>query len=299
MRDYGGSITWVPYEKPDYTVTWKEAYTSLGGNIGLNFTAALSDDLAKEPSAFLRFTFADKVVDIPVSEATTSEKNGETIYRFICRLNSMQMAELVTAQFMTEDGPVGKSVSTSIAKYCEYTIKNSKNPEMVALSKAILNYGAAAQVYFNYKTDVLANANLKDADKVLPDVDASPWKYNISGADADIKLSEALLVLDSETSIRIYFTLAAGKTLADCTFTVDGVEVTPISAGNRYYVTVENIAAHRLGDMHTFCLGGYTMTYAGLSYTQQVLSYSGSKPDLINIVKALYAYNQATLAYID
>lgn len=40
--------------------------------------------------------------------------------------------------------------------------------------------------------------------------------------------------------------------IGDYAFAMDGVAVAPVQRGNRCYVTVENIAEDKLGDMHTF-----------------------------------------------
>ncbi|MBQ8311037.1 MAG: hypothetical protein IJX80_08505 [Clostridia bacterium] len=52
--------------------------------------------------------------------------------------------------------------------YCYNQIKNNPtDTELVDLMASILNYGAAAQTLFDYKTDDLMNADLTDAQKVM------------------------------------------------------------------------------------------------------------------------------------
>ncbi len=286
----------VPVE-PEYAVEWKSISASLGGNIGLNFYVKLSADLVNEPSTFVRFTYAGKTVDVPMSEAVISDKGGETRYRFTLRLSSKQMGEQVTAQVMTADGAVGAAVTKSVADYCNYILGNNPDEKTAALMKAMLNYGAAAQVLFDYKTEELANAGLDDADKVLAEVDASAWAHTKSGSVEGITVNSATLLLDSETTIRIYFTLTGEKTIDEYTFTVDGQEVTPVEKGGRYYISYSNIAAHKLGDMHTFCIDGFTLTYSGLSYVNVLLNDANSTPAAIDMAKALFAYYEAAAAY--
>ena len=52
------------------------------------------------------------------------------------------------------------------------------NQETLNVVKAMLNYGAAAQVQFNYKTDTLANASLSDTDKVITDGSFDDYRSN-------------------------------------------------------------------------------------------------------------------------
>jgi hypothetical protein len=280
-------------DKVNYSINWVEAYSSLGGNIAVVFKAELSEDLAKAPNAFMRFTYAGKTVDIPVSEATKSGK----YHNFYCRIASINMTDDITAQMMVGEEAIGRSATTSLEKYCQYIIKTSKDAKTLNLMKAMLNYGAAAQKMMNYKLDNLANKSLSEADKKLTKVDASAYKHNLSGSEAGIKASEAMLVLGSETTIRIGFTLTGNKTIDKYTFAVDGVKAEPVLKGGMYRLEVPNIAAHKLDEYHTFTCGDITLTYCGLSYVNQIMK-SYTEGTTFDMAVALYNYSQATEAYI-
>lgn len=62
-----------------------------------------------------------------------------------------------------------KIVTYSAQKYAQSVIAGSQNADEVALVKGLMNYGTAAQIYFNYRTDDLMNniEGISDADKVL------------------------------------------------------------------------------------------------------------------------------------
>ena len=129
-------------------------------------------------------------------------------------------------QVMKGDEVIGDTLEYSVMKYCLNQIEKSKKSELVAVCKAMLNYAAASQLSFDYNTDNLANASLSDADKVLPEVDASAYKYNITGTEEGIKASSATLMLESEVKIRVYFKLTGDKSIDEFTFTIDGVTKT-------------------------------------------------------------------------
>ena len=148
-----------------------------------------------------------------------------------------------------------------------------------------------------YKLDNLANKGLSEADKALTAVDASGFKHNLSGSEAGIKAAEAMLVLGSETTIRIGFQLTGSKTIEEFTFTVDGVEVKPVYKGGMYRLEVPNIAAHKLDEYHTFTCGDITITYCGLSYVNQIMK-NYTEGTTFDMAVALYNYSQATEAYI-
>jgi hypothetical protein len=183
-------------------------------------------------------------------------------------------------------------------QYCLNKIEDNDSAEMVALAKAMLNYGAAAQILFNYNVENLANASLSDADKALADVDASAYKYSITGSEAGIKAKSATLVMESKVAIRVYFTLEEGASIEDYTFTINGVAVAPEHNDKGYYIESEGIVAKQLDEMHEFCVGGITVTYGALSYVNSKLTASEETELNINLAKALYAYYVAAEALL-
>jgi hypothetical protein len=179
-------------------------------------------------------------------------------------------------------------------------IENSNDAELVALMKAMLNYGASAQILFGYNTDELANASLSEEDKVLADVDASEFASVITGSEEGIKISSATLMLETETSVRIYFQLTGDKAIADYTFTVDGEAVTPVEKEGKYYIEIADIAAQDLDETHTIVVGGLTIQYSGLSYVNTVIKNAETAGEaLVNAAKAIFAYNKTAEAYFN
>lgn len=68
--------------------------------------------------------------------------------------------------------------------YAEDMLANSTNPNMKALVVAMLNYGAAAQTHFGYKTDALMNAGLTEEQKALVDVYNADMVADLVAADS-------------------------------------------------------------------------------------------------------------------
>ena len=287
-------------EKNSDRVTWVSASTTLGGNIGLNFYVKLSDSLAEDENAYMRFTFDEWTVDVPVADALKVEMDGEIQYRFTCPINAKNMTDVVTAQMMTGERPVAASKSLAVVTYCNFMIQYGNDPELVSLMKAMLNYGAAAQVLFDHNVDDLANAGLSEADKQLADVDASAYAASVSGSEEGIALASASLILETETSIRIYFRLTGDKTIDAYTFFVDGKEVKPVQKGSEYYVEIADIAAQHLDITHVVTVGGITVNYSGLSYVNMVMNnQSVAGENLVNTAKALFVYNKLAEAYFN
>jgi len=202
----------------------------------------------------------------------------------------------VNVKFMKGDAVIGSELNYSVVTYCKNRINNSTDPAEVALCKALLNYGTASQLLFNYNTDNLANASLSDADKVLKDVDASAYKYSVAGSESGIKAKSATLMLEDVVKVRVYFTLTGNKTIDEYTFTIDGEVVTPQYNDKGWYVETDGIAAKDLEKMFRVQVGGITVTYGALSYVNSKVN--GSNTLESNISKALYAYWQAAEALL-
>ena len=286
-------------------VEWVQATTSLEGNIGLNFYVSLADEIAGDPTAFVRFTYADTIVDVPIQVLIPLSAEGDSHVqgeprRFTCPISAKNMTDVVTAQVINAEGPVGDRVALSVATYCYYMITHSQDAELVSLMKAMLNYGAAAQVLFDHNTDNLANASLSEADKILADVDASAYAHAVTGSEEGIQVYNATLLLETETSIRIYFKLTGSKTINQFTFQVNGQVVQAKANGELYYVEIPNIAAQHLDQMHTVTVGGLTIRYGGLSYVNQVIKNPQYATEaMTNAAKALFAYNKMAENYFN
>ena len=293
-----GKCKWCDETKKDYSFSWYSGTTSLNGTIDLNIYALLSEDLRNAPNAFVRFSYAGKTVDVPMSEALHAPTDKyPNRYRFTCPMYAKEVVEDVTIRMMLGDEMLGKALDYGIVKYCMNQINKSQDEKQVALCKALLNYASAAQVTLNYKPETLANAAMKDGDKVLPEnFDVSAYAMSKTGSQKGIKAKSATLMLESDVSVRVYFTLEAGYDIDDFTFTIDGKVVTPQYNEKGWYIETEGIAAKHLEEMHTFCVGGLTVKYGPMSYVLSKLS--STKAEDVNLAKAVYGYWQAAEALL-
>ena len=275
-------------------VVFRSVNSTLGGEISLNFYVRLTEEIVNDPEAAMKFYVNGKVITVPMSEAVISVKDGETRYRFTCKLYAKQMADVVTAQMVTSNGAVGESKSMSIAAYCEALMAATTDAELTALLKAMLNFGAYSQEMFSYNLENLANACLSDEDKVLAEVDASEYVYSIIGSEAGIKVQSANLLLDSAITMRVFFRLTGDKTIDEYTFYVDGQEVQPVQKGDRWYIELKVEKASEMDQIHEFTVGGLTLNYGVLSYVNSAI-FTSPDENTVNVSKALYAYIMAAV----
>ncbi len=97
----------------------------------------------------------------------------------------------------------------SVQEYCEGRLAKSTNEDMKNLCAAMLHYGTAAQLYFDYNTDDLANENIRiswpveNLDKSL----LTPLKSFTTSVTAtgDVKDTGKTLTLEGAIKVNFYF----------------------------------------------------------------------------------------------
>lgn len=190
-----------------------------------------------------------------------------------------------------------KQVSYSPANYAYNRLSGDAEPAAKALYVAILNYGAAAQTYLNYRTDALVNARLTSAQKALVDDFRGDMVHNVAKpadskqgrlvANGGFSAKKPTISLDSAFSINYYFTPNA-PVVGDLTFYYWNAEdyeaVNVLTLRNAtgsmimsesdgvYSAVLDGIAAKDI-DGALYVCGVYTAT-DGTTYSTGILPYS-------------------------
>ena len=202
---------------------------ALGELVDMNFYAAVNGALANDENAVATVSCGNKSETIALKSAKID--GG---YKFSLPLRSTQMASDVTIEID------GATYTTSIVDYALDLIELDAKAAPVA--KALLNYGAAAQIYFAEKNndaaldDVLANAGLDAADKAVSELTAEElgaYAFAQSGATEAVHFTGAKLQMASKTHMLLYFTAPEGATV-----TVNGVKAYAVKDGDEYYISL-------------------------------------------------------------
>ena len=238
-------------------------------------------------------------------KATVAAEETADYIAFTYRINAKEMADIVSAQFVFDNGEsLSRTVVYSAATYAKY-VQDTDHPSYTAalkqLAKDMVQYGACAQKYFGYNTGKAADANVSGASDISAVKDANLASYmpevtnNFLTANG-ISLSGSLLLQDF-TVLRFSF---KGDIPEGVRVLVNGAEVQLTSGEDRHYVDVKGIAAKDLDQAVTLTitLDGETMTvkYNPMSYCYNVLKGNYSD-ELKDLVRSLYLYNQSANAY--
>ena len=285
---------------------------SLEGNTCLNRYVRVHDDLLQYEDAVVVLTKENQteqrvlVKDLVKNPIETQQK---TVYRLSTPMVAREMNDVVSMYLEYTDDAGQKQRLTfqdvSVVGYAQSILQNEKmySEEVVAAVKAMLNYGASSQRYFNYKVNELANASLSVEDQ---DVAKDPSVFDAyapskEGSLTGLNYYGSSVSLKDDMMISHYFTLDDGALITDYQATINDSSITLLKSNQFYRIDLENIYAKNLD--HPYVLEIHngqdtmTITYSVLGYAYLVLQDSTSSDSLKDIMYAMYEYNQAANAY--
>lgn len=279
---------------------------TFGGTLGLNYYVTLGSNIQYAPGAYAEFTI-DGVTKRQLFSDTTTDSSGRT--KFTCNINALQMRDNINLKLYNGKGQqytmyskkgvdlTESGLDYSVAAYCNTIISTSTNSKTVNLAKATLDYGAAAQLYFNYNAAGLAVSS--DVTNVNANV-FDQYAVSKSGTQpSGISKVTMSVVFDSDNSLKVYYYYNSGINPFRYTYYIDGKEATLKDNGNGYYLEVPNIASNMLNNAFTFTVKDNKSTFdikaSVLSYARSLAKSTDTNKQ--NLAKSLYLYNQAAAAY--
>ncbi len=271
---------------------------TLGENVGINFFFKLHSSVISDPSAKIVFSSGK---EIPVS-TVTAEANG--YFKFTCDVAAKEMTDIIKAQAVSTSG-TSDVFSYTVAQYAEQLIERSGDSTTVSLAKALLNYGATAQIKFDHNTEDLANASLAaTGENIEAEVKAetlAEHEKKVSPKISGIRYAGTTAVWNTYTHVRHYFDIEEN---ANITFSIDDTaEETKYSSKNDlYYIEIPGIYPQNMSDRFTLTVKNgagesRTVEYSVYAYFYDILRTSKDQ-HMIDAVEAAYAYGEAAKAYI-
>ena len=273
---------------------------SLKGNIAINYYMDLSDEVAADESAYMLFTMENgEQIKVPASEGEYSLYQKAYYYSFSCAVSAKEMTDTVICQFFWAGGQT-EAYTYSVKTYADRILASNSSAKLRTLIYAMLNYGAASQIHFEYHTERLANAGQEVPDYTQITVEGFP--VNTKQGTTLATYAGASLLLTSQTTLRIFFTV--DKSVQE-TFTVTYKgEVLPLGIrSGKYYADIPDISAKDLDEYFTLSIsdGAETaeVSYSPLSYCASIIENAKGVHDreLQDVAAAMYLYNQAANTY--
>lgn len=260
---------------------------TLGSDLLVNFYAQVTDS----QNASMTFVVGETTHTVPAAQA---QKTADGLYRFSCPVAPTQMTETVQAT-LTDSGNTYRH-EASVRSYAS-TLLASRQWDLLAandIMTATLNYGAAAQSYFGYRTGELANAGYEqDATGAIPSKTGSS-----SGSVTGAHYYGATLVFRSLVAVRFYFI----GSVDGLTFQIGEQTFTPVEKDGLYYVEFADINPQDYEK--DICLtvsdgeNSLNVTYSPVCYLSRI---HGKTDDtaLKALMSYMYDYYQAAISYLE
>ena len=230
-------------------------------------------------------TFCGESKSCAISDLTQDE-NG--LYDMAVEVDVAEMTENISLK-ATYLGLTAIEENYSVAGYLKTLISGNYTQQTKFLALELLNFGAAAQNYFDYNTGNLANAGgyeYAPANAVPSDVPTVDQSGRVDG----VKFYGASVRFLSKTAVRFYF---EADSVDGLTFTVDGNEYAPSSNDSGYYIEVGGINPQDMDNEMTVEVTDGTDTlsvkYAPIYYF--IRTYHNSEnEEMKTLAAAAYSY---------
>ena len=259
---------------------------TLGGDLSVNFKLAIGQEI--QDTAQVLITVAGHTVSYDAADIA-GNADDNSVY-VSASVSAAQMGETITVQIVNgEDASVTKTYS--VLQYAQTILGDDSMSQYHSLVKEMLNYGAAAQVYFDCDTENLVNAGITGAGVNAVPTDAAS-EPEVDDQDSDISFYGASLLFRDKIGIRYYFTLSGDP--EDYTFVANGTPCQAVQKGEYYYVEIMDINPQDLDDSLWVSAGDVTVSYCPMNYIVR-MSQKGSA-NMQSLMKALYNYHLAAEA---
>ena len=239
---------------------------ALGDNVGVNF----------------RLNSADYTVTTTVNGEAVTPAISDNLVTVNVAAAQMNDPIVLTVKNGEETVHTGEY---SVRQYAEYILEGDYANYVKNMVLQTLNYGAAAQTYFNYNAGNLANAGyeLEASEEIPTEVPAISLEDNLAG----ISLYGISLVFRNKIAVRFYFKTT--EDIANFTFS----QGTPEQKDGMYYIEVGNINPQELANDITLSVndGALTVTYSPLNYIVRKYNDASSSAELKALVQAMYGYH--------
>ena len=265
---------------------------SLGDDLTMKFYVSVENQY--QSSAVIKVALGNKAPQsYPVADMT-ADANG---YCVSVDLAAPQMNDNIAVS-VTSGDTVLTSGNYSIAKYCRYLIDGNYTEATKQMAKQVLNYGAAAQVYFDYNAENLANAGYEP--ETVAEVPTEGYEMTLDGQVDGITPYGASLLLNSKITVRYYFFTADASAY---TFTVDGKNYEVKNKDGLYYIDVPGINPQSYADAVNLTVSdgtaSMTVGYSPMTYMVRMCAKDTTSANLKFLLNAMYGYYLKARTFVD
>jgi hypothetical protein len=297
----------------------KYASMAMGGNLAsdkLVLDAYLT--LKADPNSILEVKIGGKTVSkkalkeygLPIATDLDPASNENGIQVVSVEIGMAQLTDDISFTLYYAEGNKIREITTTAKDYIDTLLATeefvTEAVSVAALKNALgalLQYGAMAQVQFEYNTDKLANDGDYSAldftrvdKKALSFTDAAQVKATKTGSLAGVSVVGSSLLLNNQITLRIYVTVDDASAY---TFTVDGKAYELLTGKNGSYIEIANIGTAKLAEFVTLTIsdGANEIVYkvSPMSYVYAVNGSASQTKSLKDVCEAMFYYFDAVM----
>ena len=281
------AVSVIPVEGELARVKVNAASITIGTTLAMKYYITLPEGYSIEDVK------AEFTMNSDSATVTTYGTNGGEYVFTYDNIPPQCMGDNIRAEFTLVGKTVALKDEYSILKNAE-NLSADANADLKALLADLLNYGAAAQEYKNYKTNNLVNRNFTGATSTLPTEDDD-------NRQADFPLDEANqftavgVRFDYANKIYAKFKVASSEGV---TVKINGVEAEFEKSGTQYIVYTDYISALEYDEVFTFELLVDGVVVHTVTYSVNSYAYAMAEDQTMSgLALALYRYGKSAEKY--
>ena len=310
---------WIEIQD-DYPM-FKSYTLVLEGKIGVRFYMYLPQT-ERFGYGYMDFQISGKDGDLYATteqfstDPTVIPVNSKGYYGFTFYVNTIQMADTITATFHFTDNGEDRTIQTTYSAKQYFlmfddsyaAVPEAYSENMANLIMATADLGHYVQAYLSYVRPEwsLENGDHAEMDKfyhiytddeLIEATEAvASHALSISGSSSEIKKMTYKVNFDSDMAIHMIVVMKPGYTGTLTATTEDGVDCVIVKqTDTKYMVEIPNVQAHQLSHKFTIHIttdsGTLTVVGSGLTYAQMLLAGANGDAMVQNAMIAFYRYS--------
>ena len=224
-----------------------------------------------------------------------TEQDANGYYIVNVALAAAQMTDVITLQATAGD-VTGTAKQYSVRQYADVILNGDYTEPTTNLVQVMLNYGAGAQVYFNYNNtaDQLANKGYEsNPTEALPEEQA----VVVEGTTEGIRFYGVSLSFRDRIALRYYYT----GDITGMTVNAGDKAYTIGQKDSLSYVELADINPQDYATVYTVSVGDgenpLSVGYSAMHYISRMCGKSSTSENLVNLLKWLNDYYKAAICY--
>ena len=239
------------------------------------------------------------------SSETLEETESPSVKRAACYVAAKEMGDPITASVIASDNSVTNNSTYTVKQYLERIIKNedgeaeSGSPEktvaLQTLARSMLNYGAKAQLQFNYKANEYELVDY-GLDSYSPETtNGVKFEGEKIIGNTGLTYAGSSMLLEDTITYRVFFKAADKTNLPVVQYNDE--TLTKGEKGGYIYYDIKGIKAPELLNDRNLNIGDTGFTVNPQNYIYNALHNTKNTDEIKNLVTALYDYYKKAYAY--